>query len=70
MTKRKKKRIPIDTALREAVQKSGMTVYAVARDSGVEKSQLTRFVNEERSLTLPTAEKLAAFFHLELRIVE
>lgn len=53
--------------LRKAVQDSGESVAAVARGAGVAQPVLHRFVTGERDLTLRTAEKLATYFHLELR---
>jgi plasmid maintenance system antidote protein VapI len=49
------------------IRKSGLTVTDIARQTGVAQSILTRFVNGKRSLTLPTAERLALYFNLELR---
>jgi plasmid maintenance system antidote protein VapI len=56
----------ITKALQEAMKSYG-SVYAVARDSGLHQAQLQRFANGERSLHLDTADRLAAFFKLELR---
>lgn len=59
----------IESVLRQAIIKSGLTRYAVAKGAGVDTSQLLRFVAGQRSLTLPAAGKLAAFLGLELRRV-
>lgn len=44
----------------------GGTVAEVAEESGVSASCLSRFLNEERDLYLSSADKLAAFFELEI----
>jgi hypothetical protein len=54
-------------ALRRAIRQSGETVAAVSRGSGIVQPVLHRFVTGERDLTLRTADRLAAYFGLELR---
>lgn len=56
-------------ALKEAVKASGERVAVVARAAGIAQPVLYRFMQGERDLTLRTAEKLAAYFRLELRPV-
>ena len=51
--------------LREMIQDYG-TVYAVARDSGINQAVLQRFVTGERDMYLSTADKLAEFFEVRL----
>lgn len=48
----------ISGALREAVRKDGRTLKAMAESSGVDGGQLSRFMRDERSLTLESADKL------------
>jgi len=48
--------------LRQAIEDSGLTLYRVAKDSGVAYQVLHRFVSGERDLTLATASRLADFF--------
>lgn len=67
MSKRKPK--PIDHALRAAIERSGLTVYAVSQLAGVSPQQIGRFLREERDITLATASKLAQALGLELRPV-
>jgi transcriptional regulator with XRE-family HTH domain len=56
--------------IRQAVQKSGKSAYAVAHQSGVAQAVLSRFMTGERGLTLETAEKFCRALGLELRRVE
>jgi len=51
--------------LREMIQDYG-TVYAVARDTGINQSVLQRFVTEQRDIYMSTADKLAEFFEVHL----
>lgn len=46
---------------------SDMSRYQIAKISGVSQAQLSFFVNEIRSLTLPVAAKIAEVLGLELR---
>ncbi len=55
----------ISDQLREAIQGYG-SVYRVAKDSGVSQPVVQRFVSGERDLRLQTADRLAAFFGMEL----
>lgn len=57
---------PITTALRRAILDSGMTYLALERETGVSRASIMRFVTDERTLRLDMADRLAAFFGLEL----
>ena len=61
------KRKNIVDTLREAIEESGYTKTQLAELSGVDKGQISRFVNEERTLTLESAEKIAKVLKLELK---
>ncbi|MCH8853725.1 MAG: helix-turn-helix transcriptional regulator [Planctomycetes bacterium] len=56
----------ISQVLREAITKSGESLADLERTTGVSNAVLSRFVRGERTLTLPTADKLARHFGLEL----
>lgn len=53
--------------LQEAIRQSGMTVTSIAEQSGVDQGQLSRFMRNERNLTITTAEKVGTLLGLELR---
>ncbi len=57
---------PISEAVRRAIKESGMSVFALARASGVPQPVLSRFVRGERDITLGTLDKLATALHLEV----
>ena len=52
--------------LRRAIGGCGMSLNQLAKATGVNKAQLSRFIREERSLTLPAAAKLCAYLGLSL----
>lgn len=62
-----KKRIGIESQLRQAIKESGMSRNQLALKSGVDPAQLSYFVNGKRSLTLTSAEKIAEVLELELK---
>ncbi len=66
MSKKKQTLTDLEKVLMQAVHDSGLTRYAVAKGAGIDVAGLLRFVSGQRSLTLPSAGKLAAFLNLEL----
>jgi plasmid maintenance system antidote protein VapI len=58
--------MPLQDQLREAVKQSGLSLYRIAKDSGVVYQVLHRFASGERDLTLETATKLADYFGMRL----
>jgi len=62
--------IDIENQLKQAIKESKMSRYKIAKESGLSESQLSYFVNGKRSVTLPTAAKLAEVLGLELRPVK
>jgi len=54
-------------ALHKAIEGSGLTIYRIAKDSGLDFSAVSRFYHGERDLTLTSADKLADFFELEVK---
>lgn len=57
----------ISEQLREAIRNSGLSVYRIAKDSGVPQQTLQRFMTHERDIRMAqTADRLATYFKLEL----
>jgi transcriptional regulator with XRE-family HTH domain len=52
--------------LRQAIIDSGLSQGEMARRSGVDQGQLSRFLRGERTMTLPAAAKLCSILGLEL----
>jgi transcriptional regulator with XRE-family HTH domain len=53
--------------LRQAIERSGLTRYRVAKLSGISEAVLSRFANAQTDLTLANTDKLCAA--LGLRVV-
>jgi len=53
--------------LRKAIEKSKLSVYAIAKATGIPQPVLHRFYTGERDLTLTTADKLIEYFGFEFR---
>jgi DNA transposition AAA+ family ATPase len=53
-------------ALRRVIAESGMTHIAIARDACVQRMSIVRFLSGRQSLRLDAADKLAAYFGLEV----
>jgi antitoxin component HigA of HigAB toxin-antitoxin module len=52
--------------VRRAIEASGLTPAEIGRQAGISKSQLSRFMRGERSMTLETADKLAKVLRLRM----
>ena len=60
----------IEQRLKRAVLESDMSRYQIAKLSGLSEAQLSYFVNDKRTLTLPAAAKLARVLELELKPIK
>jgi transcriptional regulator with XRE-family HTH domain len=58
MTKRAAGGLTLIAVLKEAVGESGLSLNELSRRSGVDQSQLSRFMRGERYLSLEAASKL------------
>lgn len=56
----------ITDSLKAFIEESGMSRYEISRLAQVQQSQLSRFVNDKRSLTLEAVDRLAECLGLEL----
>jgi transcriptional regulator with XRE-family HTH domain len=56
----------ISDTLRQAIEDSGMTRYAIAQATGINESTLSRFVASGKEISLANADVLAAFLGYEL----
>jgi len=55
--------------IRRAIRDSGLSLYAVARDSGCDVAPIQRFMAEKHGMTVVTLEKIAPVVGLQLRAV-
>ena len=56
----------ISDVLRAAIEKSGLTRYRIAKETGIPESNLRRLVQGEMSVRLENADRLAAYLGLRL----
>jgi transcriptional regulator with XRE-family HTH domain len=52
--------------LREAIRRSGLTQYRIAKDTGIPATSIMRFMRGETSLRLDKADTLADYLGLGL----
>jgi transcriptional regulator with XRE-family HTH domain len=52
--------------LRREIKRSGMSMYAIAKATGVDKGQVSRFVSGERGLSQESFSTICDFLGLEL----
>jgi plasmid maintenance system antidote protein VapI len=64
------KATPISDVLRRAILDSEIPLLRIANETGVQRASLSRFVRGKNSLRLDIADKLAAYFGLELTPTE
>lgn len=64
------KRSTLSDVIREAVTQDGRSLARLAQESGVSHTILSRFLRNERDITLGTAERLCRVLALELRSVQ
>jgi plasmid maintenance system antidote protein VapI len=56
----------LTVVLRDAIVESGISYKALSRDAGVARASIQRFVDGRQSIRLDMADRLAAYFGLEL----
>jgi plasmid maintenance system antidote protein VapI len=56
----------LTSQLREAIHKSGLSLYAVAKRTETPYAAIHAFANSHRGLTLETADRLAELFKMKL----
>lgn len=60
-----KTKTTITKTLQRAVSESGLSLYRVAKDTGLNADALSRFVRGQTSMRLDLADKLAAYLGVE-----
>ena len=61
------KRTPkISDRIRQAIESSDVSRYAIAKATGIEESALSRFVNGKRGLSMEAIDTVAEYLGLEL----
>lgn len=57
---------PLSEALKRSIRASEMTVYEIAKRSGVSQIVISRFLSGERDIRMATADRLADVLGLKL----
>jgi hypothetical protein len=57
----------LEDQLRQAIEQSGMTCYAIGKATGIDKGTLSRFMARKAGLSLASANSLIAVLGLELK---
>ena len=65
-----KKPAPITDLLRETIIASKLPLLTLQEETGVKRASIMRFIRDEQSLRLDIADKLAAYFGLELQPIK
>ena len=56
----------LEKQIKTAIEKSGLSINQLAKESGVSQPVLCRFMNGQRGITLATASKLVEALGLKL----
>lgn len=59
-------RSDIRAQLRQAIRDSGLSLYELGRRTGIDSGRLSRFMREERDLTLAAAAKILDLLGLQM----
>lgn len=60
----------ISSQLKAAIESSGLSLYRIALDAGIDQAVLRRFVNNDADIRISTIDKLADALRLELAPVK
>lgn len=58
----------LDKLVRDAAEKSGLSQYRLALDSGLSDAAICRFMNRNQTLTLRSAGRLLAALNLRVKL--
>ena len=67
MARGRPKKQKLSDSVRQAINESGESRYAIAKATGIDESALAKFYNGQRGITTDTLDRLAEY--LGLRIV-
>ncbi len=66
-TKKRKRKRTMSDQLRQAIERSGQSRYAICKALDLDQGQLSKFMHGERGLSLDVLDRLCAYLNLELR---
>ena len=56
--------------LAEGIERKGVTMYRIAKDTGISAILLSRIVNKEQSFSLKTAQKLIDYLEIKFELIK
>ncbi|MBU2054462.1 MAG: helix-turn-helix domain-containing protein [Proteobacteria bacterium] len=56
--------------LKDILTREGVSAYRVCKDLGLDKGQMSRFLNEKSNLTLAKIERIADYLGYDLQLVK
>lgn len=56
--------------LKDILTREGVSVYRVCKELGLDKGQLSRFLNEKNNLTMAKLERIADYLGYDLQLVK
>jgi plasmid maintenance system antidote protein VapI len=59
-------KLSMSEVLKNAIVESGISYKALSRETGVARASIQRFIDGRQSIRLDVADRLAAYFGLEL----
>ena len=65
MTPAERRRLLLDQ-VRDAIEASGLTLYAISKRTGVDQSTLSRFMRSERGLSVDALERISELLNLHI----
>jgi transcriptional regulator with XRE-family HTH domain len=66
MAKKKREPEPITSAVRRAIERSGLTRYQISQATGIDQGSLSRFVRGQRGLSTTSLDRLAEVLGLQI----
>ena len=61
-----KSRVQLSEQIRRAIAGSGMTRYRICKEIGITQPTMTRFMNGQAWLSMPTLDKIADLLNLKI----
>lgn len=66
-TKKRKRKRTMSDQLRQAIERSEQSRYAICKALDLDQGQLSKFMHGERGFSLEVVDRLCAYLNLELR---
>lgn len=64
----KKQSYKLSDQLRQAIEDSGLSRYAISQDTGIDQAALSRFIHGQVGLSLDAIDRLSEFLQLKITL--